>query len=107
LHSTGKDVIDNEEFSITIRCWHDVQTGIIQLRLVRVDTGEEVPIKDGSFLLRTSKDANRSLVRCYIRHIASGREAYVQGGLKLRAFIKDCLLKSEESTATPPDTPGE
>ncbi len=97
----------NEELSIIIWCWHDVQTGIIQLRLVSVDTGEEVPVKDGSFLLRISKDANTSVVRCFIRHIASGREAHIQSGPNLQAFIKYCLLKSDESTATPPDTPGE
>jgi hypothetical protein len=87
----------NEEFSIIIWCWHDPQTDITQLRLVRVDTGEEVPLKDGSFLLRISMDPNASVVRCFIRHIASGREAHVQSGSNLRAFIKACLLNNSES----------
>jgi hypothetical protein len=97
LHRAGKDVMGNEEFSIIIWCWHDVQTGIVQLRMVRVDTGEEVPLKEGAFLVRISTDAKTSVVRCFLRHIASGREAYVQGGPKLRAFVKDCLLRSGET----------
>jgi hypothetical protein len=82
----------NEEFSIIIWCWHDSQTDVTQLRLVRVDTSEEVPLKDGSFLLRISKDAQTSVVRCFIRHIASGREAYIQSSSNLYAFVKACLL---------------
>ncbi len=87
----------NEEFSIIIGCWHDPQSDITQLRLVRVDTGEEVPLKEGAFLARISIDAKTSVVRCFIRHIASGSEAYAQGGPNLRAFVKDCLLRSGES----------
>lgn len=86
-----------EECSIIIRCWQDPQTDTTQLRLVVVDSGEEVSLKEGAFLVRTSTDARTSVVRCFIRHIASGREAYVQGGPKLRAFVKDCLLRSSES----------
>jgi hypothetical protein len=85
----------SEEFSLIIWCWHDEQTGNIQLRMVHVDTGEEIPIKDGSFLLRIANHTDSSMVRCYIRHMASGREAYLQGGSKLRLFIKDCLLNRE------------
>ena len=89
--------MSNEEFSIIIWCWHDPQTDTTQVRLVRVDTGEEVSLKEGAFLVRISIDAKTSVVRCFIRHIASGREAYVQGGPNLRAFVKDCLLRSGES----------
>jgi hypothetical protein len=87
----------NEEFSIIIRCWHDPQTDLTQIRLVHVDSGEEVLLKDGAFLVRISTDAKTLVVRCFIRHIASGREAYVQSGPKLHAFVKECLLTSEES----------
>ncbi|SRR6266516_3678359 len=80
--------MDNEEFSIIIWCWHDLQTDITQLRLVRVDTSKDVPLKDGSFLLRISIDAKTSVLRCFIRHIASGSEAYVQGGPKRIASRK-------------------
>jgi hypothetical protein len=87
----------NEEFSIIIWCWHDPQTDLTQIRLVCVDSGEEVPLKDGTFLVRILTGAKTSVVRCFIRHIESGREVYVQGGPKLRAFVKDCLLRSAES----------
>ena len=97
----------NEEYSIIIWCWHDPQTDLTQLRLVRVDTGEEVSLKEGTFLVRISTDAKTPVVRCFIRHIASGREAYIQSGAKLHAFVKDCLLKSDETTPAPPDSPGE
>jgi len=84
---------ENEEFSIIIRCWLDPQTNVRLLRTVNVATGKEVQMKDASFLLRISIDAQTSIIRCYIRHIASGNEAYVQGGPKLQAFIKSHLLK--------------
>ena len=96
----------NEEFSIIIWCWHDPQTDITQLRLVRVDTGEEVPLKEGVFLMRISTDAKTSVVRCFIRHIASGSEAYVQGGPKLRTFIKACLLNGAPPGPGAPESPG-
>lgn len=86
-------------FSLIIRCWHDSQTGGLHVRVERVDTAEDVPISDGSFLLRVTTDANTGTERCYIRHIASGREAYVQGGPNLRTFINDCVLQSK-----PPDS---
>jgi hypothetical protein len=98
--------MSNEEFSVLIWCWHDPQTDSIQLRLVRVDTSEEVSLKDGSFLLRISRDAKTSVVRCFIRHIASGREAYVQGGPKLRAFIQACLLNERSSEPGAPEISG-
>ncbi len=33
-------------------------------------------------------------MRCYVRHIVSGSEVYMQSGPKLRAFVEDCLLNS-------------
>jgi len=65
----------------------------MQLRLVYVDTAEEVRLKEGSFLLRISRDESSSIERCLIRHVASGREAYLQAGPRLRAFVKACLLE--------------
>ncbi len=84
--------MDSEEFSIIIWCWHDLHADTTQLRLVSVDTNEDVLLRDCSFLLHISIDAKASILRCFIRHVASGREAYVQSGPNLRAFIKDCLL---------------
>ena len=90
-------MIENEELSVIVWCWPDLQTNVIQLRMVNVATGEEVRLNNGSFLLRISIDAKSSVTRCYFRHIASGREAYMQGGPKLRAFVKDCLLSGGAS----------
>jgi hypothetical protein len=87
----------SETVSIIVWCWHDRQTNTTLLRAVHVNTAEEVPLRDGSFLLRFSLDESAPVQRCYIRHIASGREAYVQGGPNLRTFVKDCLLKSDTS----------
>jgi len=89
--------MENKELSFIVWCRPDLQTNATQLRVVSVATGEEVHLKDASFLLRISIDAKSSVTRCYIRHIASGRESYVQGGPKLRAFVKDCLLSGGAS----------
>src|SRR5436305_10383991 len=89
--------MSSETLSVIVSCWHDDLTRATRLKVVRVDTSEEVQLSDGSFLLRISRDENASVERCYIRHIASGREAYVQGGPHLRAFVKACLLNLEAS----------
>ena len=94
-------MMENEELSIIVWCSLDLQTNATQLRVVNVATGEEVHLNSGSFLLRISIDAKASVTRCYIRHIVSGREAYVQGGPNLRAFVKACLLpNSSPESAT-------
>lgn len=120
--------MSTETFSAILWCWRDLQTDAFQLRVVRVDTGEEVRLNDGSFLLRVSMDTDASVLRCFVRHMASGREVYVQSGLGLREFVKACLLKGAESLSesttpvgseedvsesksgpetAPPDEPGE
>src|SRR5690348_5997301 len=98
--------MSSEMFSILVWCWHDSQTNITHLRLVDVDTAEEVRLKEGNFLLRISRNESSSVERCLIRHIASGREAHVQGGSRLRAFIKACLLEESGSQPTDPGAPG-
>ena len=87
--------MSSETFSVIVWLWHDTVTSTTQLKVVRVDTSEEVQLNDGSFLLRISRDKDTSVERCLIRHIASGREAYVQGGPNLRAFVKACLLNKQ------------
>lgn len=82
----------SEMSSFIVFCSHDLLTDSTRVRVVSVSTGKDVPLNDGSFLLRISVDKDASILRCFIRHIASGREAYVQGGPNLRAFITDCLL---------------
>ncbi len=89
--------MEHKELSVIVWCRPDLQANATQLRVVSVATGEEVLLNDASFLLRISIDAKSSVTRCYFRHIASGREAYMQGGPKLRAFVKDCLLSGGAS----------
>ncbi len=96
--------MSSETFSVIVWFWHDQLTNATQLKVVRVDTSEEVRLTDGSFLLRISRDGETSVERCLIRHISSGREAYIQSGPNLRAFVKACLLNNDESA---PDAPGE
>jgi hypothetical protein len=97
--------MSSEVFSVIVQFWHDLLTDTTQLKVVRVDTSEEIHLSDGSFLLRISRDKDTSVVWCLVRHIPSGREAYVQGGPNLRAFIKDCVLRSEEPKSGAPDKP--
>ena len=92
----GKDEMSSKTFSMLVRCWYDLQTKATQLQVVRADTAEEILLVDGNFLLRISVDETTFVNRCFIRHLASGREAYVQGGPNLHTFIKDCLLKDGE-----------
>lgn len=92
----GKDEMSSKTFSMLVRCWYDLQTRATHLQVVRADTAEEMLLVDGNFLLRISVDETTFVNRCFIRHLASGREAYVQGGPNLHTFIKDCLLKDGE-----------
>lgn len=96
--------MSSDDLSVIVRCWYDPQTNANRLQVVRVDTNEEVRLSDSSFLLRISLGERGSVLRCFIRHLASGREAYVQGGSGLRAFVRACLLKSSEAG---PDAPAE
>ena len=91
--------MENKEFSVIVRCRLDPKTNVTLLRVVDVETGEDVHLDDTSFLLRISIHGKAAVTRCYIRHIASGNEAYVQGSAKLRAFIKDHLLKEGTSAS--------
>lgn len=91
-----EEAMDNEEISIIAWYWRDLQTNLNQLRLMEVATNKEVQLSDGSFLLRILPMENGTLVRCHVRHLASGREAYLQGGANLRAFVNDCLLSNGE-----------
>ncbi len=79
-------------FSIIVKCWHDPQTDATRLQVVRTDTADEVRLDNSSFLVRISVDEAALVERCLIRHIASGREVYVQSGPGLQTFIKSCLL---------------
>src|SRR2546421_13091799 len=84
--------MSSNALSIIVKCWYDSQTDATHLQVVRTDRAEEVHISNSTFLLRISVNEAVPVERCYIRHIASGREAFVQGGPSLRAFVKTCLL---------------
>jgi hypothetical protein len=86
-------MMSGETSSFILHCWQDQQTGIIQVQVVDAGTGEEVQFADGSYLLRVSVDTDASVVHCFIRHVASGQEIYLQGSEKLQVFVKRCLLK--------------
>lgn len=94
-------------FSLLVWCHQDAQNDAIQMRIVRVDTGEPVHVRENTFLLRitTVPSGESALIeRCAIRHIASGREAYVQSGANLRTFINECVLQPQEPPLDAPDT---
>lgn len=95
--------MNNEEISVIIWCWRDRQSDTIRLRLVSVDTGEVVYLKDGAFLLNISTDGSASLLRCFIRHITSGSYAYVQSGLNLRTFVAEHLLDDDTPESSKSD----
>ena len=87
--------MNNDFFSIILQCQHTTQQGITQLQVVRVDTAELVPINDCSFLVRFYKD-KKAIERYLIRHLTSGREAYLQSGSDFSSFIKYCVLHTDE-----------
>ena len=89
-----------EDFSFTVRCWYDQQAALTRLQVLRVDTGEEVLLRDSQFVVRVSLEENATIARCFIRHVESGRETFVQGGAGLRAFVKTCLLAQPETPAS-------
>lgn len=106
-HPPGTSVMSGETFSVVLWCWHDLRTDAMQVRMVNSDSGEEIHVEDGAFLLRIWKDEHDTVYRCLLRHLASGREAYLQGGPNLRAFVKACLAGSESAGQTPPETLGQ
>ena len=110
--------MSSKTFSLIVRGWYDIQTDTTQVQVVRADTTEKVRLLNGSFLLRISVGTRLgehgeavSIIRCFIRHLATGREAHVQGGGNLHTFIKDCLLHGNESDSklegSDPDVTGE
>ena len=102
--------MSSETFSVILWCWHDLRTDVIQLRTVRSDTAEEVHLRDGAFLLRIWREEreheHEAVYRCQIRHLASGREAYLQGGSNLRAFVRACLVSNADGGQATSETSG-
>lgn len=79
-------------FSVIVMCRHEPQTHTTHLQVIRTDTAEEISLDSSSFLMRIAMDDEMNVERCFIRHIASGREVYVHSGPGLSAFITSCLL---------------
>ena len=92
-----------ETASFILQCWYEQNSN--RLKVVRVNTGEEVVLRKGSFLLRLFVEDSTAIERCLIRHLESGREVYIQSGSSLQAFIKSCLLNDD--THPPESTVGE
>jgi hypothetical protein len=80
--------------SVRVQCWYEAETGATRVKVERIDQQEEIQLNDGTFLVRVTFDRGQLVQRCFIRHLASGREAYVQGGPGLSTFIRDSLLAS-------------
>lgn len=99
--------MDSNVFSIVVKCWYDSQDGEARLQIVRTDTAKKVHLGTSTFLLRIPIGGSETLERYYIRHIASGRDAYVQGGPGLRNFIKTCLLNDGSFETEKPGAVGE
>ena len=99
--------MSSNTFSLIVKCWYDSQADSTHLQVVRTDTAEDVHLGSGTFLLRISVNEAVPVERCYIRHIASGREAFVQGGPSLRAFVKTCLLNSGSPESDDPGVVGD
>jgi hypothetical protein len=88
--------MEDETSSYIVWCWRDPQSDSARVRVVRVDTGEVVPLTDGSFLLRVFVVKGKSGVRCFVRHIASNQSVYLQSGSALRDFVRDHVLESDK-----------
>jgi hypothetical protein len=94
-----------DTWSFTVRVLQDRHTSAARLQVIRVDVAEEVHLAETTFLLRVTIDKGGAVERCFVRHVASGREAYVQGGPGLSAFVRECLL-AQAAPARPDEIGG-
>lgn len=100
-------MMEDKQLSLLVWCKHDSSadpSGTANIRVVRVDTGEEVPLKDGSYLVRVSMESATPITRCFIRHIGSGREVYFQSGQELPNFARTCLVQDNIARSDLPET---
>lgn len=93
--------MSKEIFSILVFFWIDRQTHTTMVRVQRVDNGEPIQLKDGSFLLRAYTDADVEVIRCLIRHLDDGREVHIQGGRTLENFLLSSLLDTDGTSKSP------
>jgi hypothetical protein len=92
--------------SFLVQYWAELGGGATRLRVLHVSDGGgqvgEVQLGASTFLVRIALDQGRAMERCYIRHIPSARETYVQGGPGLSAFIRECVLRAADPAQTTP-----
>jgi putative intracellular protease/amidase len=86
--------VKDGSFSFIVQWWRDTQQGITRLKVVDVDTTEEILLGNSSFLLHFWTEG-MTVRRCLIRHLPSGREAYLQSSSGLYDFIKTCLFLTQ------------
>lgn len=79
-------------YSAIVSCLRNRQTQTTELHVTRVDTKKDVRLLDSKFLLHVFVDEDASVVRCQVRHLASGREVHLQSSLLLHTFVQNCLL---------------
>jgi hypothetical protein len=89
-----------------VRCWYNAQDKVLQVQVTRIDTEEHVPLASSSFLIRVTNVSRETGEQTYLHmhHIATNRDAYVQGGPGLLQFVKDCLLPHAPNPDTATDT---
>ena len=93
--------MSKEIFSVLVWFWNDLETHETMVRVQRVDSGEPIQLKDGSFLLRAYTDADVEVIRCLIRHLSSEREVHIQGGAMLESFLLSSLLDTGGTAKSP------
>ena len=88
------DWIKRERLSIVVR--RDSSSDCFEIAVIR--DGKVLPVENEKlgFIIRVAVTEDGSPNRCLIRHIASGREVYLQSGADLSAFIEECLLSRVE-----------
>src|SRR5262245_49550220 len=100
----------DETISFLVWCKYDPPSNpsrVLVIRVVHADTGEEVSLKDGSYLLRVSTGGKTRTTHCLVRHLESEREVHLQSGQRLPDFVRACLLREDEQPVELPGTSGE
>lgn len=97
--------METEISAFIVHCWRNKQDGATHLQILEVATGQELFLGENIFLVRMLREEDLARERCFIRHLASGREVYVQGGSNLRAFIMNFLGGSDTNFIPTNDLP--
>lgn len=90
-------------WSFIVHLSPDRQGSTIQIWIVQVEEATPVHLNRASFMIRAAVDAERTITRCLVRHLSSGREAYLQTGSALPAFLGAYLVPAARSSAFPPE----